>query len=113
MTGKTQAHRTNEPQTHEGGLHGPDPCLPPEMVSHSLNALSAPLLSYEELAIATDSFSPGNFIGKGSFGSVYRGYSRTGELWAVKREDITGEFMTNFRQKVKSSFYVHFMLSDS
>ncbi|CAH9115631.1 unnamed protein product [Cuscuta europaea] len=42
------------------------------------------IYSYRELRMATEDFSPSNMIGKGGFGSVYKGRLRDGTLTAVK-----------------------------
>ncbi|CAN1229253.1 Receptor-like cytosolic serine/threonine-protein kinase RBK2, partial [Linum grandiflorum] len=42
--------------------------------------------SYDEIALATDSFNPRNIVGRGGYAEVYRGIlPGTGELVAVKR----------------------------
>ncbi|CAI9088781.1 OLC1v1023205C1 [Oldenlandia corymbosa var. corymbosa] len=45
---------------------------------------NAKLYTYKELQIATEDFSPGNKIGEGGFGSVYKGTLRDGRLAAIK-----------------------------
>ncbi|XP_051128304.1 cold-responsive protein kinase 1 [Andrographis paniculata] len=42
------------------------------------------LYTYKELKIATDDFSPGNKVGEGGFGSVYKGKLKSGEMVAIK-----------------------------
>ncbi|XP_072982097.1 putative serine/threonine-protein kinase isoform X1 [Typha latifolia] len=42
------------------------------------------LFSYDEVKSATDNFHPGNKIGQGGFGKVYKGTLRSGEEVAVK-----------------------------
>ncbi|KAB1220289.1 hypothetical protein CJ030_MR3G019035 [Morella rubra] len=42
------------------------------------------MVSYNDLRLATGNFNPENFIGKGSFGSVYKGYLSQGIAVAVK-----------------------------
>ncbi|KAL4034313.1 hypothetical protein IC575_007447 [Cucumis melo] len=42
------------------------------------------MISYRELCLATQNFSSENLIGKGSFGTVYRGYLEQGTAIAVK-----------------------------
>lgn len=47
-----------------------------------------PMISYNELRVATDGFSEENVVGRGSFGSVYKG-TLEGEAVAVKVLDTT------------------------
>ncbi|XP_050219786.1 cold-responsive protein kinase 1-like [Mercurialis annua] len=42
------------------------------------------LYTYKELRVATENFSPGNKIGQGGFGSVYKGTLRDGSVAAIK-----------------------------
>lgn len=53
-----------------------------------------PMVSYEDLCGATRNFSDENLIGKGSFGSVYKGYLGQGNTIAVKvlNTQMTGAF---------------------
>ncbi|KAJ8771920.1 hypothetical protein K2173_027097 [Erythroxylum novogranatense] len=48
-------------------------------------------LTYEELAIATNSFSHDSFLGRGGFGAVFKGrLERNGQVVAVKQLDQSG-----------------------
>lgn len=47
--------------------------------------IPTPDFSFEEICKATGNFSPGNKIGEGGFGTVYRGRLKDGSLVAVKR----------------------------
>ncbi|KAK0571509.1 hypothetical protein LWI29_017313 [Acer saccharum] len=42
------------------------------------------MITYQELRRATDNFSESNFLGKGSFGCVYKGILSDGTIVAVK-----------------------------
>ncbi|XP_034675066.1 probable LRR receptor-like serine/threonine-protein kinase At3g47570 [Vitis riparia] len=61
-----------------------------------------PKISYSDIQHATNDFSPENLVGKGGFGSVYKGVFRTGEngvntIFAVKVIDLQqGEASENF-----------------
>ncbi|XP_031474991.1 probable LRR receptor-like serine/threonine-protein kinase At3g47570 [Nymphaea colorata] len=50
----------------------------------SLDGIALPVISYKELYRATNNFSNANFIGSGSFGSVYKGVLTDGTTVAVK-----------------------------
>ncbi|XP_047266484.1 receptor kinase-like protein Xa21 [Capsicum annuum] len=50
----------------------------------SLSTITQERISYYELLQATDALSESNFIGSGSFGSVYKGVLRSGTAIAVK-----------------------------
>lgn len=52
--------------------------------SNPFDLISYLRISREELRRATENFSPGNLVGVGSFGSVYRGTLAGGETVAVK-----------------------------
>ncbi|XVF19929.1 hypothetical protein REPUB_Repub11eG0153700 [Reevesia pubescens] len=47
--------------------------------------ISTPDFSFEDICKATGNFSPGNKIGEGGFGTVYKGRLKDGSLVAVKR----------------------------
>ncbi|CAI7840944.1 unnamed protein product, partial [Closterium sp. NIES-53] len=52
----------------------------------------------QQLVKATDNWAPENMLGKGGFGTVYKGCSPQGQLWAVKRSIVmTNEFETEVR----------------
>ncbi|GLJ24919.1 hypothetical protein SUGI_0476720 [Cryptomeria japonica] len=59
-------------------------------------------LSLEEIAAATDNFSPANVIGEGGFGTVYRGTLSDGQQIAVKRiRNCTSEGDSEFKNEVE------------
>ncbi|KAG8364873.1 hypothetical protein BUALT_Bualt18G0043700 [Buddleja alternifolia] len=63
------------------------------------NVQNAKLYSYQELKVATENFNPANKIGKGGFGSVYKGRLNDGTLAAIKvlsaeSEQGVREFLT-------------------
>ncbi|XP_031503890.1 somatic embryogenesis receptor kinase 4-like [Nymphaea colorata] len=53
-----------------------------------LRGITLPMISYRELLHATSNFSDANFLGSGSFGTVYKGILADGITAAVKRLDI-------------------------
>ncbi|BFI23581.1 protein MpRLK-Pelle_RLCK-Vib [Marchantia polymorpha subsp. ruderalis] len=75
--------------------NGPTPLSPsPSMDRDQAGALLCSALSdkphwkfftFEELAIATDNFNPGNIVGKGGYAEVYRGSLSDGSTIAVKK----------------------------
>ncbi|CAF2051348.1 unnamed protein product [Brassica napus] len=56
-----------------------------ESASNQVKLKDLPLFEFKMLAIATDSFSPGNKLGQGGFGPVYKGKLPEGQEIAVKR----------------------------
>lgn len=53
--------------------------------------VSALIFTFRELLIATDNFNPGNLIGEGGFGRVYKGYIESiDKILAVKQLDRNG-----------------------
>lgn len=71
------------------------------------------LFSYKELKLATNDFDEANVIGKGGSGTVFRGITRDGKLFAVKRLDsVSLQSEAEFQNELqilgglKSSFLV-------
>ncbi|CAN8233593.1 unnamed protein product [Cochlearia groenlandica] len=71
------------------------------------------LFTYKELKLATNDFDETNVIGKGGTGTVFRGITRDGKLFAVKRLDsVSLQTETEFQNELqilgglKSSFLV-------
>ncbi|CAA7020026.1 unnamed protein product [Microthlaspi erraticum] len=71
------------------------------------------LFSHKELKLATNDFDESNVIGKGGSGTVFRGITRDGKLFAVKRLDnLSLQTETEFQNELqilgglKSSFLV-------
>ncbi len=64
---------------------------------------------FEELSEATNAFSRVNFLGSGSFGAVFKGFSEGGEPWAVKRGHK--RMIGNFGQMVRRKGYFFNMFS--
>ncbi|KAI3798555.1 hypothetical protein L1987_33832 [Smallanthus sonchifolius] len=72
-----------------GCIYGGSPCSLPLATSKGVQ-----VFTYKELQLATDDFTESNLVGKGGFGTVYRGMLRDGTLSAIKmlcREGKQGE----------------------
>ncbi|XP_047939368.1 G-type lectin S-receptor-like serine/threonine-protein kinase At1g11330 [Salvia hispanica] len=70
-------------------------------VSSRVNLEDIPLFKFEELASATDNFSEANRLGKGGFGTVYKGILASGREIAVKRlSTVSGQGMQEFMNEV-------------
>ncbi|KAI4368974.1 hypothetical protein MLD38_017471 [Melastoma candidum] len=69
-----------------GSSSGGDICFSPRAPSAVRN--SRPWFTYEELVLATNGFADENLLGKGGFGSVYKGYLPDGKEIAVKQLKI-------------------------
>lgn len=77
------------------------PVVPHPVTTHISDVNNAPWMTFQELLLSTDSFGAGTYLGKGSFGSVFKGLSARGEIWAVKRGDAAIKIIGDFRQKVQ------------
>lgn len=67
--------------------------------SSNKHADRAEEFTFQELDVATDSFSLENKIGAGSFGVVYRGKLSDGREVAIKRGETTGPRAKKYREK--------------
>jgi serine/threonine protein kinase len=63
--------------------------------------------SYEQLAAATDGFAPGNIIGQGGFGCVYRGVLDGAEVAIKKLKTESRQGDREFRAEVEIISRVH------
>lgn len=91
----------------------------PERNGTSSNFLSSPAdpggfnsaktwFTYQELVEATNDFSAKNELGKGGFGSVYKGYLADGRYVAVKQLNIGGsQGEREFRAEVEIISRIH------
>ncbi|KAL3644273.1 hypothetical protein CASFOL_012205 [Castilleja foliolosa] len=69
--------------------------------SDKVNIEELPLFSFETLEYATDQFHENNLLGKGGFGSVFKGNLLNGRKIAVKRLSVTsGQGMEEFMNEV-------------
>ncbi|WRX32446.1 Protein kinase domain - like 10 [Theobroma cacao] len=65
--------------------------------------IPTPDFSFEEICKATGNYSPGNKIGEGGFGTVYRGRLKDGSLVAVKRakkDEYNQGFSLQFKNEI-------------
>ncbi|XP_024971626.1 probable serine/threonine-protein kinase PBL7 [Cynara cardunculus var. scolymus] len=67
------------PDGKRGCLYGGNQCSLPSATFKGVQ-----VFTYKELESATDGFTQANLVGKGGFGSVYRGMLRDGTLSAIK-----------------------------
>ncbi|KAL1205581.1 putative receptor-like protein kinase [Cardamine amara subsp. amara] len=68
----------------------------------SASPLKLQLFTYKELKLATNDFDEANVIGKGGSGTVFRGITRDGKLFAVKRLDnLSLQTETEFQNELQ------------
>ncbi|KAG8098371.1 hypothetical protein GUJ93_ZPchr0013g36644 [Zizania palustris] len=89
---------------HSSPRHAPPPLLSP----HEALGLGKGTFTYEELAVATDNFSPANLLGQGGFGYVHKGVLPGGKEVAVKQlQSGSGQGEREFQAEVDIISRVH------
>ncbi|KAF3492933.1 hypothetical protein DY000_02057898 [Brassica cretica] len=72
-----------------------------ESASNQVKLKDLPLFEFKVLATSTDSFSPGNKLGQGGFGPVYKGILPEGQEIAVKRlSRVSGQGLEELMNEV-------------
>ncbi|EEF45916.1 somatic embryogenesis receptor kinase, putative [Ricinus communis] len=71
--------------TNSGNLGYKNPLQTEAPTPHVASSISSGTFTYNELAVATNSFSEANLIGEGGFGYVHKGFLQTGLAVAVKQ----------------------------
>ncbi|KAL9232082.1 hypothetical protein vseg_007228 [Gypsophila vaccaria] len=118
---KQHQHQPPQPGALQNGQPNPQPGSGPPMSqssgsdkSHPSQTTGLPLpipsgtFTYEELALATDSFSSTNLLGQGGFGYVHKGVLPNGKEIAVKQlKTGSGQGEREFHAEVDTISRVH------
>ncbi|XP_021723651.1 proline-rich receptor-like protein kinase PERK1 [Chenopodium quinoa] len=91
----------------QSNLSGSGSLMPPPSPALSY-ASSQTMFTYNDLAMATNSFSKDNYLGEGGFGSVHKGLLPTGKAIAVKSlRSNSGQGESEFAAEVEIISRVH------
>ncbi|KAJ1424977.1 Serine-threonine/tyrosine-protein kinase, catalytic domain [Sesbania bispinosa] len=93
---KSTKARNNQIRTRPQPLRNPNPSISLSVVDASYSFDPKLKISMEELARATENFSPSLIVGDGSFGLVYKARLSTGTVVAVKK--LSPDAFQGFRE---------------